>query len=128
MGFQVRLPPHTTLTFDPVSALRSYICRTASHRPATTKPVFLSLLPPYTVMSASQIAAVLNDAIKLAGLGGRGYTAKYFRPTGVTCAVSAGVDPEVVRKAGRWKTSHVFYEHYVHRLTPALLTESTIPI
>jgi hypothetical protein len=124
-GFQVMLPPHSVPQLDPVDTLRVYITRTASLRPPA-RPVFLSLNAPFAALTAVQIGRVLNDAITLAGLSGLGYSAKYFRPTGATLAVAAGVDPEVVRKAGRWKTSHVFYEHYVHSRTPAALTEATI--
>ena len=124
-GFQVLMPPHSNPKLDPVDSLRVYLHRTAQFRPPT-RPVFLALNAPHNALTAVQIGQILNEAIRLAGLSGLGYSAKYFRPTGATLAVAAGIDPEVVRKAGRWKTAHVFYEHYVHSRTPAALTEATI--
>ena len=125
-GFLVLLPPHTVAKLDPVAALACYIRRTARDRCVLRKPLFLSLVRPFKALSAAQVSSVLNDAIVAAGLAGLGFSAKYFRPTGATHAVSTGVDPEIIRKMGRWKTSQVFYDHYVHTVTPQLNTTATI--
>jgi hypothetical protein len=127
-GFKVTLPPHSVPKLDPVQTLRDYLSATAHLRSPILKPVFLSLVRPFAALTSPQVGAVLNEAIHLAGLSGKGFSAKFFRPTGATLAVEAGIDPEVVRKTGRWKTSHVFYEHYVHSRTPAALTEATIRV
>lgn len=66
-----------------------------------SKPVFLTLNAPFKQLGSSGVAKVLDHAIHLAGLGGQGYTAKSFRPTGATAAVEAGVNPDYVRKIGR---------------------------
>jgi integrase len=113
-GFEVDIPKHENDKLDPVSALKVYIARTECIRPQTTKPVFLSLSKPWKVIEACTIGRVLEQAIKLAGLDGRGFTAKSFRPTGATIAVENGVDPEKVMRIGRWKTRSVFFDHYVH--------------
>ena len=60
---------------------------------------------------------MLEESIILAGLGGQGFSAKSFRPTGATSAIEQGINPEVVRKVGRWKNSEVFFEQYVHART-----------
>ena len=51
---------------NPVHALQVYIARTEDIRPLE-KPVFLSLVPPFGPISASTVAGVLNEAIKLGG-------------------------------------------------------------
>jgi integrase len=113
-GFEVDIPKHDNDKLDPVSALKDYIARTECFRPQTTKPVFLSLFKPWKAIEACTIGRVLEQAIKLAGLDGRSFTAKSFRPTGATIAVENGVDPEKVMRIGRWKTRSVFFDHYVH--------------
>ena len=60
------------------------------------------------VLEAASIAKFLEDSIILAGLGGQGFSAKSFRPTGTTSAIEQGINPEVVRKVGRWQVSEVF--------------------
>ena len=39
-------------------------------------------------------------------------------PSTATKAVDGGMDPDKVRRIGRWKTTSVFYEHYVFDRTP----------
>ena len=73
------------------------------------------------------MASILNEAIKLAGIDTKKFSAKMFRCSGATASIDAGVDAEIVRKLGRWKTSFVFYEHYVHSKTPASHVTSVIP-
>ena len=63
------------------------------------------------------MGSVLSEAISLAGLSSSMYTPKCFRPSGATKAVNGGMDPDKVRRLGRWKTSSVFYEHYVYDKT-----------
>ena len=115
-GFEVTIPTHKVLKLDPGTALRSYIARTDAMR--KDNAVFLSLNRPYRAISAASVASVLEDAINLAGLGGLGYSAKSFRPTGATLAIQNGIDPHIVQKVGRWKSTEVFYNHYVHSQTP----------
>ena len=118
-GFKITLQPHSDHMLDGVSAIRCYIDRTQSIRQmCNSNAVFLSLVPPYHSLSASAIAGILNNAIQLAGLKDKGYSAKSFRPTGATIAVSQSVDPKIVQQVGRWKTTDIFYEHYVHSKPP----------
>ncbi len=116
-GFEVVLPKHDVPKLDPIRCLKDYIERTASVRPAG-EPVFLALRRPHNAIDASTVSRVLEECIQLAGLSGRGYSAKSFRPTGATSAIDKGIDPQIVQKLGRWKTSDVFYKHYVHSRTP----------
>lgn len=97
------------------------ISRTEQFRSKQLQAVFLTLQTPYKHLEADAIARDLDKAInmiKLAGLADQGYTAKCFRPTGATKAIEANHNPEVVRKTGRWKSSEVFFQHYVHANPP----------
>jgi integrase len=96
--------------------LLEYIERTEKVR--TDSAVFLALRSPFKAISASAIAKVLDEAIGLAGLSGQGFSAKSFRPTSATVAIDQGVDPHIVQAVGRWKSTDVFYKHYVHSRTP----------
>ncbi len=116
-GFQMDLVPHSNKQLDPVACLQVYIHRTESYRPTDTKPVFISLRAPYRAISADTVSTVLQDTLRAAGLYPE-YTAKDFRPTGATNQIQEGFDPEVVMRIGRWKTTSVFFEHYVHAKTP----------
>ena len=111
------IPTHKILKLDPGAALRSYIARTDAMR--NDNAVFLSLNRPYKAISAASVAGILEDSINLAGLSGRGFSAKSFRPTGATLAIERGIDPHIVQKVGRWKSTEVFYNHYVHSKTPS---------
>ena len=93
---------------DPVKTLRDYIERTEHMRPVEDKPVFLSLRTPYKALGSGTIAKLLGQAINLAGLGGRGYSAKSFRPSAATAAVASKVPSETAMQLGRWKTKEVF--------------------
>ena len=118
-GFPVTISAGSCKKLDPVSCLLSYTNRTKIMRQAITdEPVFLSLTRPYRAIGSTTIASVLGYAIAAAGLGGQGYSAKSFRPTGATAAVNTGCDPKTAMQIGRWKTDSVFYTHYVHS-TPA---------
>lgn len=121
-GFQVSLPPGTNPKADPVAALRAYLDRTTDYRCPVTKPVLLTLVRPYTAITASTVSHILQDAIHLAEPFGLapGHTPKDFRPTGATRAVELGFDTDDVQRLGRWKTRSVFLEHYVHnRVDPS---------
>ena len=116
-GFQISLPKHENSILDPVQTLADYIESTEHLR--TDKGVFISLNKPHKAISAAAIAKILDKCITLAGLDGMGYSAKSFRPTGATRAIEQGIDPDIVQKMGRWKSTEVFREHYVHTRTPA---------
>jgi len=124
-GFEVMIPRAKDAKLDPIGALECYIEKTSSHR-APDGPVFLSLKAPYTPLQASSVAKILEESIKLAGLEGMGYSAKSFRPTGATSAIEQKVNPDIVRKIGRWKNSEVFYAHYVHAQTPSEYTDELL--
>ena len=124
-GFDVQIPRSRNDKVDPVQTLQDYIARTDSHR-SGNGPVFLTLRSPYTALEAASIAKILEESIILAGLGGQGFSAKSFRPTGATSAIEQGINPEVVRKVGRWKNSEVFFEHYVHARTPESFCDNVL--
>ena len=119
-GFEVAIPASSNETLDPASCLRVYMERTRSLRGAykSVDPVFLSLKRPYDAISAATVGGILQESIELAGLDTNTYSAKCFRPTAATRAVSSFIDPDKARRIGRWKTSSVFYEHYVFDQTP----------
>jgi hypothetical protein len=124
-GFEIVLPRASIVKLDPVQTLQDYIERTKNYR-SSDNAIFLTLRPPYKALVASSIAKVLEEAITLAGLGGQGFSAKSFRPTGATSAIEKGINPEIVRKVGRWKDSEVFFAHYVHARTPDNFTDDVI--
>lgn len=124
-GFKVVVPQATNMKVDPVDALRVYISKTNLIRPESGA-VFLPLRPPYKAITHSTVASVLNEAIGMAGLDTTKFKAKDFRPTGATVQVANGFDPNVVMKMGRWKTSSVFFEHYVHSQTPSTYTDALL--
>lgn len=111
---------------DPVQCLKDYIHRTDSVRPRDTKPLFLSLNPPYKALKADTVGNILEDAIQLVGLKDQGFTAKSFRPTGATLAMDAGILPETAMQVGRWKTKEVFMGHYVYPRLPKNYTEKIL--
>ena len=118
-GFEVTLPPASNKIVDPASCLKVYIERTALQRLCTDEqPLFLTLTKPYKAITSSTVADQLCQAIKLSGLGGRGYSAKSFRPTAATIAVDSGCNPDIARQVGRWQSPTVFFEHYVHSVPP----------
>ena len=116
-GFTVFLQPTTDEKLNPVSALQTYIVRTAQDRPVDNA-VFLTLTTPHRSITSGTVASILCDAIKLAGLDGQGFSAKSFRPTGATAAIDMKCDPEIAMQLGRWKTRSVFFDHYVHSKPP----------
>ena len=124
-GFDVILQPVTDRKLDPVATLQDYITRTSDFRP-NEKPVFLALNPPYAAIAAKTVAGIMNEAIALAGLSGKGYSANSFRPTGANLAVETGCDPEIAMRLGRWKTKSVFYDHYVHAKPPDALSANIL--
>ena len=84
-GFEVNIPPNLDdIIMDPVSCLREYIGRTAAVRPTDTKPLLLTLNPPYKAISSNTISNILDEVISLAGLADKGFKAKSFRPTRAT--------------------------------------------
>ena len=124
----MKLPPHKVSKLDPVKTLHDYIAVTEKCRCIILKPVFIGLMYPFGVLCAQHISTILNEAIVLSGLGNQGFTAKCFRCSGATAAVESGADAELVRKLGRWKTSNIFYDQYVHARTPSSLIQAIIPI
>lgn len=88
--------------------------------------MFLTLRAPFAPLKSASVAKILEEAIQMAGLEGKGFSAKSLRPTGATAAIENHVDPEIVRKIGRWKNSEVFFAHYVHANTPSDFTENLV--
>ena len=115
-GFEVCIPKATDPKVDPSFTLRSYISRTERFRDCNNKAVFLTLNPPYKALAADTVASVLQSAIDLVGL--KGFTPKSFRSSAATAAVTNGVSPETAMQIGRWKTSEVFFGHYVYPSVP----------
>ena len=103
-GFEIRIPASSEQHVDPVSCLKCYIDRTQHLRVLITdQPIFLSLKAPYHGISGQTIGSILSSAINLAGLGGKGYSPRCFRPTGATAAIQCNSKPETVMQIGRWK-------------------------
>lgn len=127
-GFEVCLPATLDVQTDPVSTLQTYITRTTEQRAhskdSTKSPVFIGLTRPFGALSSTTIGSILKEATVLAGL--QGFSARSFRPTGATNAVDLGFDAEKVRRLGRWKTTGVFFEHYVHSKLPPEYTETLL--
>ena len=121
-GFEVNLPPASNPRLDVVRALRCYIQRTKYVRPANLA-LFLSLKKPYSGITATTAARILDKAIDRAGLKGQGFTAKHFRPTAATLAVESGIDPDCVRMVGRWRNRETFENHYVHAFPTRKFTD-----
>jgi hypothetical protein len=124
-GFQVNIPPASQTALDPVCALRTYLDRTAQVR-GQDGPVFMSLRQPYKAIGSATVAKDLVMAIEYAGLGGKGYSAKSFRPTGATVALQSGCTADSVRAIGRWKCQEVFEAHYVYPKAPAGFTDAIL--
>jgi integrase len=121
-GFTVTLPPTEDVHYkiDPIVCLRCYIDKTDSIRQLLPdRPVFVTLRAPYRAIDSSTVSGILYDSISAAGLKGKGYTAKNFRPTGATCAINNGINPDIARHIGRWRSSDTFEKHYVHTKVPA---------
>lgn len=126
-GFQVTIPGSNDPASDPVGALQSYIRATSSQRELCTgNPVFVTLRKPYRAVQSGSIANILQEAITLAGLGGKGFTPRCFRPTGATAAVKNNTKPETAMMVGRWKTDKVFRERYVYPLVQESYTSDVL--
>lgn len=123
-GFVVYLPAHSDISVCPVAALKCYIERTSPFR--RDKAVFLSLKAPFGPLSSAAVAKDLQTCLDMAGLKNSGFSAKSFRPTGATVAIDKGTDPKIVQSVGRWKSTEVFYSHYVHSKTPNTFTTTIL--
>ena len=88
----------------PVRALAAHLERSQNINANSDRPVFSPLNYPFSSLSASSIANILNKVIELAGLRGLGFSAKSFRPTGPTAAIDNGMDPDRIQVTGRWKS------------------------
>ena len=120
-GFTVKIPesPDIDPKIDPVQCMKSYIQRTDHIRHQISgKPVFLTLNAPFSAIDSRTVSKVLSECISMAGLAGKGFTAKSFRPTGATCAIDGGVNPDTARYIGRWRCADTFFKHYVHTKVP----------
>ena len=126
-GFCVKLPSSSEWVVCPVKALWEYVSRT-QHLVGEDGPVFIALQRLFNGLTANGISGILHKAIDLAGLKGRGFTAKCFRPTGATLGVQAGVNPDVVRTVGRWKNVQTFEIHYVHANPPVGFTDAILNV
>ncbi len=118
-GFSVTMPPASVPQVDPNQCLQVYMTRTAATRAAIpSRPVFVSLRKPFHAICSTTVSVILKQAIDMAGLGSHGYSAKCFRPTGATHAVSSGLHPDIARHIGRWRSQEVFEKHYLHSKVP----------
>ena len=126
-GFVIDVAPSCEENVCPVRAMKCYLDRTNNFR-KPNGPVFISLKHPYGALSSQAITSILNEAINVVGLPRDTFSAKCFRPSGATKAVKEGFDPNVVQKVGRWKTTSVFFEHYVHSRVPTDFTDKILSI
>ena len=127
-GFEVVLLPASERKLCPVRALQIHLKRSELKNCAPDRPVFTPLNYPFAGLSSQSIAAILNKSIELAGLAGRGFSAKSFRPTGATTAVQNNMDPDRVRQTGRWKDEACFQKHYVHTIPEMSMTDVILAI
>ena len=126
-GFIVDVSPANEINICPVHTMKCYLEKKRNLR-WPNGPVFISLKKPYGALSSQVITNILNESISLVGLSRDIYSAKSFRPSGATKAVSVGFDPNMVQKVGRWKTSTVFFEHYVHSQVPNNFTDKLLSV
>ena len=126
-GFIIDVSPSNEPNICPVQTMKCYLNRTRQFR-KSNGPVFISLKSPYGALSSQAITNILNDSIEIVGLPRHVFSAKCFRPTGATKAVSEGFDPNIVLKVGRWKTPSVFFEHYVHSRVPSDFTDKILSV
>jgi hypothetical protein len=64
-------------------------------------------------ISSQRISNILKMVIKEAGMDSSVITARSFRSGGATSGIKNGVMPDQLMKIGRWKSTDVFYNHYV---------------
>ena len=126
-GFVIDVAPSSEPNICPVKTMISYFHRTSQFR-GSNDPAFISLKYPYGALSSQAITNILNEAIELVGLPRDTFSAKCFRPSGATKAVSEGFDPNIVQKVGRWKTQSVFFGHYVHSKVPSDFTDKVLSV
>ena len=124
-GFVIDVSPASEPNICPVDTMKCYLEKTRKFR-IRGGPIFISLKFPYGALSSQAITNILNESIEMVGLPRNIFSAKCFRPTGATKAVSAGYDPNIVQKVGRWKTTSVFLEHYVHSKVPKDFTDNIL--
>ncbi len=127
-GFRVHLRPSSDPEVCPVKSLLQYLTRTVVQAKGCGGPVFVSLQPPYSPLSATTIANILNQAITMAGLDRSLYSAKNFRLTGATVAVQTGAEPAQVQALGCWKQPDTFLKHYVHSAPDVNITNKILGI
>ena len=87
-----------------VAALKCYIDRCSSVRGKGNNSLFIGLNKPYGPIKADTVVHILEEAISLVGLGGKGFSAKSFRPTGAKYTIQH-CDADTVMKLGWWKFS-----------------------
>ena len=112
---------------DPVQTLKTYISHTRHVHPMG-RPVFISLCKPFKAVSSATIAKDLEAAISLARVGGKGFSAKSFRPRGGTAAIQAACNPDNVKSIRRWKSREVFEEHYIYPKVANTFTDSILQV
>jgi len=124
------LPTTITCADDPVlcpvKAFQSYFSRTAETRNSIGKqPIWFSLVKgDLKGLSADRVAKLLKTTLENAQIDE--VTARSFRTTGASAAIKAGADPDLIMKLGRWKSSEVFFKHYVN-WEDAALTNIILP-
>ncbi len=100
-GFRIVLRPiPENKKLCPVESLIVYMSRTTVQAGGIKGLVFVTLKRPYVAINANTVAKILNAAIQLAGLDPTQYSAKNFRPTGATMAITNGQNPEQICALG----------------------------
>lgn len=109
-GFEINVPRNSNNPrCDPVESLQFCIARTDKFISDCCNALFLTLCALLQAVSADTIGNIFKESIRLAGL--HRFTARAFKPTGVTIAVIMGMLSETVMKIGRWKTQDVYLNH-----------------
>lgn len=119
-GFEVSVHSDMTDTLlDPVKCLKLYVAKIEEFRPKDTKPLLISLKPPYRALSSDTFGT--EEAI-VGTIGYHGIYCKIFSPHCRHQAMKQNILPETALQIGRWKTKEVFFNHYVYTQVPELYT------
>ncbi len=78
-------------------------------------------------LSADRISTILKEVIKKAGLDSV-YTARSFRSGGATSGIKNGIQADQLMKIGKWKTTDIFYNHYVAARPQSNMTDKILGI
>lgn len=128
-GLRNRCPPASDPLACPVRALRAYIDATSDLRESPDSFLFIHDREPFDRgLTSQRCSNILTDAAVAAGLDGSIYTGRTFRSGGASAAINAGLSPDMVKQQGRWTSTDVFWNHYVHTCVPASFADNVLGV